>query len=661
MKTNLLLIILAVCFSYCINTNAQPTIQWQNTIGGSDVDQLYSIQQTSDGGYVLGGLSKSNVSGDKTENSQGLSDYWVVKLDSLGVIQWQNTIGGSDDDWLYSIQQTSDGGYVLGGTSISDISGDKTENSQGDRDYWVVKLDSLGSIQWQNTIGGSLGDYLESIQQTSDGGYVLGGWSNSPISGDKTENNLGPSGTYDYWVVKLNTTGAIQWQNTIGGSSSDKLYSIQQTSDEGYILGGYSYSDSTGDKTENNQGIPGVNTDYWVVKLDTTGTIQWQNTIGGSGNDQLYSIQQTSDGGYVLGGHSLSSISGDKTENSQGVQDYWVVKLDTTGTIQWQNTIGGNGHDELYSIQQTSDDGYVLGGYSLSNISGDKTENSQGVQDYWVVKLDTMGTIQWQNTIGGTNYDVLESIQQTSDGGYILGGYSLSNASGDKTENSQGGIDYWVVKLLCGAAITDPDISICNGDSISIYGTFRNVAGTYYDSLLNVNGCDSVHSTVLTVDQLPTVNLGADTIICNGCSITLDAGAGFANYNWPTGDTTQTIIVDSSGTYTVQVTDANGCVGGDTIVLDIVSGTNQSAIDNRQSIIVNPNPNTGQFTLLMLPEVVMTETSVCLYNVLGEAIYKNDKINKSYLKFDISDHSKGIYFVKVIKGKDLFVAKVIYQ
>jgi len=234
--------------------------------------------------------------------------------------------------------------------------------------------------------------------------------------------------------VKLDSTGNIQWQNTIGGSGYDQLYSIQQTSDGGYILGGYSNSGISGDKTESSQG----DYDYWVVKLDAIGNIQWQTTIGGNDADWLYSVQQTTDGGYILGGYSLSDISGDKTEGTQGGNDYWVVKLDASGNIQWQNTIGGNNDDNLSSIQQTTDGGYILGGYSYSDISGDKTENSQGSDDYWVVKLNASGNIQWQNTIGGSGYDQLYSIQQTSDGGYILGGYSESNISGDKTENSQG-------------------------------------------------------------------------------------------------------------------------------------------------------------------------------------------------------------------------------
>ncbi|MBP7713945.1 MAG: T9SS type A sorting domain-containing protein [Bacteroidia bacterium] len=431
---------LALWFILLTATVHAQEIEWQNTIGGNNTDQLYSIQQTSDGGYILGGWSLSNISGDKTESSFGGSDYWVVKLDSIGNIQWQNTIGGNLYDQLYAIQQTSDGGYILGGYSDSNISGDKTENSQGGYDYWVVKLDVSGNIQWQNTIGGNSGDCLTSIQQTTDGGYILGGYSWSSISGDKTED---PQGTEDYWVVKLDPTGNIQWQNTIGGNYYDELYAIQQTSDGGYILGGYSGSDIFGDKTEISQGLD----DYWVVKLDAIGTIQWQNTIGGNSEDWLKSVQQTTDGGYILGGSSYSGISGDKTENCHGYTDYWVVKLDASGNIQWQNTIGGNDADWLYSVQQTTDGGYILGGYSDSYISGDKTENSQGDYDCWAVKLDSIGNIQWQNSIGGNSWDELISIQQTNDGGYILGGHSSSGISGDKTENSQGSADYWVVKL----------------------------------------------------------------------------------------------------------------------------------------------------------------------------------------------------------------------
>lgn len=421
-----------------------PEIEWQNTIGGNNNDDLYSIEQTSDAGYILGGFSSSTNTGDKTEVGYGFDDYWVVKLDSSGNILWQNTIGGSEQDRLYSIQQTVDGGYILGGYSPSPVSGDKDEGSNGANDYWILKLDSLGNILWQNTIGGSLNDLLH-IEQTTDGGYILAGSSMSDISGDKTEMNLGGE---DFWLIKLDSSGNILWQNTIGGSLDDGFtMDIKQTFDSGYIVGGTSISDISGDKSEESSG----GYDYWVLKLDSAGNILWQNTIGGDSDDILTSIQQTNDKGYILGGFSNSDISGDKTEATIGVlglDDYWILKLDSVGNILWQNTIGGDSYDDLFSIRQTYDGGFILGGSSSSSISGDKMESNFGQEDYWVVKVDSIGNLQWQKTIGGNLTDAIRDIIQTNDGGFLIGGYSLSNISGNKTENNIGGSDYWVVKLL---------------------------------------------------------------------------------------------------------------------------------------------------------------------------------------------------------------------
>ncbi|HKR03153.1 MAG TPA: T9SS type A sorting domain-containing protein [Bacteroidia bacterium] len=438
-----------------------PGIEWQNTIGGSKAELISSIIQTTDGGYFLGGFSNSDISGDKTENNVDTTlntyDYWVVKTDATGNIQWQNTIGGVNTDVIMSSRQTSDKGYILGGRSDSNISGDKTENSNGGFDYWIVKIDSMGNVQWQNTIGGNGDEYFFDLKETTDGGYILGGSSISDISGDKTENHLGQ---YDYWIVKTDSLGNIQWQNTIGGSKNDNLTSIEQTKDGGYILGGFSESNISGDKTENNMGGLYTN-DYWVVKTDSLGNIQWQNTIGGSYYDLLFSIEQTTDKGFILAGESVSGASGDKTENNwdstEQTGDYWLVKTDSLGNIQWQNTIGGSDDDIALSAHQTADGGYVIAGPSVSDISGDKTENNLGAPatfDYWIVKTDSAGNVQWDNTIGGAGNDQLGGVQQTNDGGYILGGFSDSNISGDKTENNVDTIciplcssDYWIVKL----------------------------------------------------------------------------------------------------------------------------------------------------------------------------------------------------------------------
>lgn len=416
-----------------------PAILWQNTIGGDSADFLNTMEPTSDGGYILGGYSFSNASGDKTENSNGTIDIWIVKVNDLGSIEWQNTIGGSNEDYVNVVKQTSDGGYIVIGGSDSNTSGDKTENSRGGLDFWILKLDSSGNIVWQHTYGGAQPDFDTFGQQTADGGYIVGGYSDSGISGDKI---LPSNGQRDYWLLKLDSTGAIVWQKVFGGSLVDRMEATLQTADGGYILGGYSNSPASGNKTENSQG----GSDFWIIKLDDTGNIIWQNTIGGSDIDVLRDLIQTADGGYLAGGYSKSNISGDKTENSRGDFDYWVLKLDATGNITWQKTLGGQFEDYLRDVKQLADGNYMLAGWSFGPISGDKTENSNGGYDYWLLKLSTTGNLISQNSIGGSLDESGTYVLPTSDGNFIMGCSSTSNISGDKTENSEGSDDYWIFK-----------------------------------------------------------------------------------------------------------------------------------------------------------------------------------------------------------------------
>ena len=410
-----------------------PSIEWQKSLGGSKTEHGHSIQQTSDGGYIVAGESDSN-DGDVTGNHGGF-DSWIVKLTSGGTTQWQKSLGGSGKDYAYSIQQTSDGGYIVAGEADSK-DGDVTGN-HGGRDYWIVKLTSGGAIQWQKCFGGSSDDLASSIQQTSDGGYIVAGKSSSK-DGDVTGNHGGE----DYWIVKLTSGGAMEWQKCFGGSSDDLAHSIQQTSDGGYIVAGTSYSND-GDVT----GSHGDMGDYWIVKLTSGGAIQWQKCFGGSGNEVVTSIHQTSDGGYIVAGTSTSS-DGDVTVN-HGRGDYWIVKITSGGALEWQKCFGGSESDVAFSIQETSDGGFIVAGTSYSN-DGDVTGN-HGIHDYWIVKLTSGGAIQWQKSLGGGLWDFAFSIQHTSDGGYIVAGYSQSN-DGDVTGNhgsvsTLGFADSWVVKL----------------------------------------------------------------------------------------------------------------------------------------------------------------------------------------------------------------------
>jgi len=290
-----------------------PTIQWQKCLGGTVTDEANSIQQTSDGRFIVAGYTFSN-DGDVSGN-HGNSDYWVVKLNSSGDILWQRCLGGTDDDYAYSIQQTSDGGFIVAGQTYSN-DGDVSGN-HGYDDAWVVKLNSSGDIEWQKCLGGTDDDYAYSIQQTSDGGFIVTGYTESN-DGDVSGNHSN-WGWDDAWVVKLNSSGDIEWQKCLGGTNDDRAYSIQQTSNGGFIVAGYTYSND-GD-VSGNHGY----WDTWVVKLNSSGDIEWQKCLGGTSDDYANSIQQTSDSGFIVVGYTFSNDY-DVSEN-HGYDDAWVVKL----------------------------------------------------------------------------------------------------------------------------------------------------------------------------------------------------------------------------------------------------------------------------------------------------------------------------------------------
>ncbi len=412
------------------NLSAQIGIEWQKTYGGTAIDFIRTVIPDVNGGSLLCGTSLSAKNGNKNVPSFGLYDYWLVQLDVFGNSVWQRHYGGSQVDELVTTIKTADGGYLLGGTSHSDSDGNKTEDHIGSHDYWIVKTDSLGNIQWQNDIGGRDNDYLRSIIQTSDGGYFIAGISNSDSTGDKITRSIGAS--FDIWVLKLDSAGNIQWQKQLGTYDDEEVANVLQTPAGEYIIGS-----STGSQ-------------YWLIKLDAFGTQQLSKTFGGSNNEDLFSIAHTFDGGLILAGRSDSNLSGDKTENSYGQYDYWIVKLNILLDIEWDKTVGGSLRDNAFQISQTINGEYVVGGSSLSGISGNKTEANEGSDDFWVVKLDTTGNLLWQKNIGGLSSDGYNcSLKEIpgSQGQFFAGLTSNSNISGDKTEDSFGSYDFWTIKF----------------------------------------------------------------------------------------------------------------------------------------------------------------------------------------------------------------------
>ncbi|QRR02471.1 T9SS type A sorting domain-containing protein [Dyadobacter sandarakinus] len=437
---------------FSANLAAQTNIQWDKTFGGDQGEFFQSIEPTSDGGYIIGGVSQSGISGNRTAASKGSADYWIVKIAADGTKMWDKAYGGSDWDALNSVKQTADGGYILGGHSYSPAGFDKTDDNHNsaETDYWIVKISSDGTKEWDRSIGSEFFEELREVQQTTDGGYLLGGSSSSSRpGGDKTDAHYGG----DFWVVKLAADGTKLWDRSYGGRDAETLQTITPTVDGGFIFGGSSVSDASWDKTEDSKG----GSDYWVMKTDANGIKQWDKTIGGNGSDWLNSVEQTADGGYILGGTSSSGISGDKSEGKRGINDYWVVKLNAAGTVEWDKTIGGTtfinadaeiqGESSLYSVRQLAEGGYILAGDSNAAVNDDKTQASKGDKDVWLVKISSTGAIVWDMSIGGENLDYFPRLINTEDGGFVLGVQSESGATGDKTGPAWGNRDFWIVKL----------------------------------------------------------------------------------------------------------------------------------------------------------------------------------------------------------------------
>jgi len=326
------------------------------------------VEQLSDGNYIIAGYTNSN-DGDVTGN-HGYYDAWIVKVDTSGNIIWQKCFGGTGLDEALSVQQTTDAGFIVCGLSAS-TDGNLTGN-QGGYDYWVIKLDGNGNLLWQKNFGGSGDDYGHKAVQTSDGGYIVTGMSGSN-DGDVSGNH----GNNDLWTVKLDSGGNIEWKKCLGGSEEEGATAIEQTTDGGFIIAGYSASNN-GDVTGNHGGL-----DFWLVKLNSSGNITWQKSLGGSGLEIARSIQQTADGGYLCSGSSGSN-NGDVSGN-HGAEDGWIVKLNSSGTVEWQKCIGGNSDDDARSVNPTPDGGYFSGGYTFS-AGGDVTGN-HGQSDVWAVKL----------------------------------------------------------------------------------------------------------------------------------------------------------------------------------------------------------------------------------------------------------------------------------
>ncbi|MCP4634581.1 MAG: T9SS type A sorting domain-containing protein [candidate division Zixibacteria bacterium] len=368
-------------------------IMWTRTYGGTEQDLALSVRQTTDGGYIIAGST----------NSFGAdSSFYLIKTDASGDTIWTHTYYGAI---AYSVQQTTDGGYIVAGKT----------HLYGLADVHIIKTDASGDTIWTRTYGEALlWDEAYSVEQTTDGGYIISGstYPNFP-------------GSADFYLIKIDASGDSIWTQTYGGTGHDEARSVQQTTDGGYIIAGF------------------LSGDFYLVKTNTSGDTLWTRTYGGTSGEQAYSVQQTTDGGYIIAGCTGSFGAGEN--------DFYIVKTDFSGDTLWTRTYGGASSDVAYSVQQTTDEGYIVAGHTYSFGAGES--------DFYLVKTDAFGDTLWTRTSGGTSFDVAYSVRQIDNGGYIVAGFTQSFGAGD--------YDFYLVKvagvpcLTCSMDIR-PDLVPCD-------------------------------------------------------------------------------------------------------------------------------------------------------------------------------------------------------
>ena len=422
-------------------TQSAYAVTFAKTYGGTSSDGASSVQRTSDGGYIVAGQTYSF--------GEGSWDILLIKTNANGDIIWAKTYGGTNEDRASSVQRTSDGGYIVAGATWS--------FGEGSSDIFLIKTDENGNVQWAKTYGGTHYDIASSVQQTSDGGYIVAGYTYS----------FG-AGVWDIFLIKTDADGNLEWAKTYGGTGNDRAFSVQQTSGGGYIVVA-GYADG----------------DILLIKTDADGNVEWAKTYGGTGYDEAYSVQQTSDGGYIVAGYTGSWPN----------YDLFLIKTDANGNVEWAKTYDVTEYDWAYSVQQTSDGGYIVAVYADGDIL--------------LIKTDADGNVEWAKTYGETSWDEAYSVQQTSDGGYIVAGYTGSFGAG--------GYDIFLIK-------TDEngDIGSCSIVS-SVIPTLGIISPT-----VDV-ASPSVSSPSLSVNPIPLTDASPSLMILIPCPLSISESCQIAS------------------------------------------------------------------------------------------------------------------------------------
>ena len=378
-----------------------------------------------------------------SSNNKDDSEKTIVAKPFTGKVNWIKTFGGSLNDDVKSIITTVDGGYALLGSAES-IDGDLNTNKTASYDYWLLKLDKEGNLLWNKTYGGSSDDQGQKLIQTKDGGFLLSGFSKSNDNDVKNNN-----GFYDHWIVKTDASGNLEWEKSYGYAGDDRAFSVIQTTDGGFLTSGSLSVEEYKGPNPINQGAKNLSNrvllhgvgEFWVHKLNDKGIVEWEKFFGGTSNDRATDVISTNDGYIIIG--STESNDFDIKNKTGSSYDFWVVKIDTEGKLLWQKTFGGSEIETANAITKTNDGNFLIVGDTRSNDGN--ISNALGNADVWAIKIDTEGSLLWEKTFGGSEFDSANDIFISNDGNYIITGSTRSNDKYVSKSFAQN--DIWVLKI----------------------------------------------------------------------------------------------------------------------------------------------------------------------------------------------------------------------
>ena len=569
-------------------------VGFERTYGGSSVDHSHSIQQTQDGGYILSGCTDSY--------GAGLLDIYLVRTDSLGDTLWTRTFGGTNLDFGFCVQQTHDLGYIVAGLTYPD---------SGSGDVYLIRMDSLGDSLWTRRYGGDEYDVGISVQQTRDLGYVICGltYSFGADSGDM-------------YIVKTDSLGDTLWTRNHGGSQKDFGRAVQQTEDGGYVLGGYT-------------GPFGGPYDMYLVKMDSLGGTLWTRTYGGINGEFGFSVQQTQEGGYVVAGNTYSFGAGE--------WDIYLVKTDSLGGPLWTKTYGGGDvEDREVHVQQTTDGGYI--------IAGNTASFGAGLRDLYLIKTDSLGETVWERTYGGSMDDYGLYVQQTQDGGYAVSGGTESFGAGSqdiylvKTDG-----DGFVGTVIDAAvqSIESPPDTVLADSGYGVAAMVRNLG-----------------NAALTFDVVATIDAYQDTVQVQ--SLEPDSLVHVTFEDWqapPTDSTTYGMTVCAYAVGDVDST--NDCMQKSIFAYNppgIEEKVNRPLVSDLSVLQNTPNPFRKSTTIRYSVPLVGW-ISLEVYDVAGRLVEtlvnETQQPGMHQVRWNRKDNPAGVYFYSLRAGGLTHVRKMI--